>query len=159
MDNSISELKDLFSKVSAKAKTIPTLIQKVNQVLTAINSEIPVWLEDKPLEAGDYEEDERQDGSFRRWRRATLLGYEQVGNQWLLAIRDVELEIDPSDWERESELVKQSGSPMALAGAGEEVQRRAIYLFPALVELLEAKAESFLNAIEQSENLTRSKSS
>ena len=94
MDNSISELKDLFGKVSAKTRTIPALIQEFNHELAGINSEIPAWLEANPLEAGDYEEDEREDGSIRRWRKATLLGFCEVKNVWELAIRDVEFE-DP----------------------------------------------------------------
>lgn len=48
-------------------------------------------------------------------------------------------------------------SPFALAEAGDTLQRRAVYLFPALMELLDAKAESFLNAVEQAEKLTQSK--
>src|SRR6266404_3394609 len=119
MDDSMAEVKDLFTKVSAKTKTIPVLIRRVNQVLAGFNSEIPVWLEDNPLETGDYEEDRREDRSIRRWRKASLLGFCKVKNGWELAIQDVEFEIDMDDWGNECKVVTQRSSPTALIDADE----------------------------------------
>jgi hypothetical protein len=157
MDDQISEMKTLFRKVSAKARNIPASIRGANQVLAEINPEIPVWLEDAPLSAGDYEEDERRDGSVRRWRKAMLLGYAQVGNVWQLAINNVELEISSDEWQNECEIVTQPCNPSALAHARQEIQIQAIHLLPDLVRLLESKGESLLKAMEQAEKLAQGK--
>jgi len=91
MEISFTRLKEISAKVAEKEKCMEDLIDSLNQQLAALNLHIPVWLMDDPLFLFPtiYQEEERQDGSIRRWLDATLLGYDQVGTEWQLATREV----------------------------------------------------------------------
>jgi len=155
MNDPISDLKELLSRASAKAETIPALVREVNRVLAEINPVMPVWLEDDPLETGDVEEDERKDGSVRRWRRATLLGFCSMQDGWQLSVRDAVLEEVVEDAGNIREFLRELTAPAPLTTADGELQTRAVFLLSDLVQLLRTKAERFLDAIERTERLVQ----
>lgn len=150
MEISFTELKETLAQVAEKEKCIDDLIDSLNEQLAALNLEIPVWLMDDPifLFPTIFQEEKRQDGSIRRWLDATFLGYDQVGDEWQLATREVELELRADGLKRKWG-VAEVWQLHTYSWHDSDSPRQVILLIPKLIRMMAEKAENFLEIVEQ----------
>jgi hypothetical protein len=159
MDYDISELSRLSDKLNQKSDKLNSGICAVNEKLGRLRLGIQVWLENPPLELGEYYETTDFDGRpLGGRRRVKLLGYARVARKWQLAVKDAimkdtgeivdDLEYpDPTNSLQEPRPIP----PCPLLDASRQARSDAMALVPHLIALLKERAKSLLKAIEAAE--------
>jgi len=151
MEDPFAALKEIFDVISPKLEDIGTLIQKTNETLARIDPRIEVWLDDKPLVVGKYKNEQRcADNEWRSWQEAIVIGYCLIGDTdtWELAIREVNIEWIRDDWDRLCNVVSSRDRLPALREASDKLQKKAFYLIPEVLQLLNMKGQMLLKILE-----------
>jgi hypothetical protein len=159
MDYDISELSRLSDKLNQKSDKLNSGICTVNEKLGKLKLGIEVWLENPPLELGEYYETTDFDGRpLGGRRRVKLLGYARVARKWQLAVKgaimkDTGETVDDLEYPDPANnlLEPRPVAPWPLLDASRQARSEAMALVPHLIALLKERAKSLLKAVESAE--------
>jgi hypothetical protein len=160
MDDAISELCYLSSKLNQKSDKLNSAICAVNTKLGKLKLGIEVWLENPPLELGEHQDVTDFDGKrLGGYRRVKLLGYARVNRKWQLAVKEARMLTNTGELVDELEYPDTMQNlqeprpvpPWPLLDASRQARSDAMALVPHLIALLKARGESLLKAVEAAE--------
>ena len=159
MDNVLGELSYLSDKLNQKSDKLNSAICAVNTKLGKLKLGIEVWLENPPLELGEYYETTDFDGRpLGGRRRIKLLGYARVARKWQLAVKDAIMKdtgaiVDVLEYPNHTNNLSEPrpAAPWPLLDDSRQARSEAMALVPHLIALLKERAKSLLKAIEAAE--------
>jgi hypothetical protein len=152
VDN-INELSDLSRKLNEKSDALNAAISSVNKKLVSLNFGVEVWLEESPIECGDFDtaDSEIENGQTDLTTDATLLGYCYVEDAWQLAVKYVTLHTRKDKLGRAYNEVTDSLQPRPLLKASRQLRFKSASEIPQLLDRIKDEATLLLEGIEKAE--------
>jgi hypothetical protein len=152
--NHIVELSHLAKQLNAQTDNLNKSIRELNRQLSGLNVGIEYWLRE-PLESTGV----RQDTSYspaKKYEIDTFLGYDKIGDDWQLAIKEVTTEYY---WDREDDLECSMTEIdyTALLSASRDVRLLAAGRFDELLDGLKGHVQEKLQRIKKAEKLAQLK--
>lgn len=148
-----NEVTVLGRELEEKYRKVDSIIATMNRKLAALKFELEVWLEDKPMCAGDYDYTGEHGEEGVRARDAVLLGWGDIGTGWQLTTKVAILRRRTNMEGKEYEEVCDVGEVRELATEPEFLHLDAVRLLPVLLASLQKKAKSAIKDIEEAERV------
>jgi hypothetical protein len=152
--NHIVELSHLAKQLNAQTDNLNKSIRELNRQLAGLNIGTEYWLQ-KPLESTGI----RQDSSYspaRKYQIDTYLGYDKIGDDWQLAIKEVTTDYE---WDREDGLERPVTEIdyTGLLSVSRDVRLLAAKQFNGLLDGLKRHVQEKLQSIKWAEKLAQLK--
>jgi hypothetical protein len=149
----INELSDLSRKLNEKSDALNAAISSINKKLAKLNFGVEVWLEQSPIECGDFDTNtsEIEDRLTDPTADATLLGYCHVEDAWQLAVKYVTLHARKDKLGRVYNEATDSLQPRPLLKASRQLRFKSASEIPQILDRIKDEATLLLEGIEKAE--------
>ncbi len=151
--DSINELSDLSRKLNEKSDALNAAISSINKKLARLNFGVEVWLEQSPIECGDFDttDSEIEDRPTDPTANAELLGYCYVEDAWQLAVKNVTLHLRADQFGHTYNEATDSLQPRPLLKASRQLRFKSASEIPQLLDRIKDEATLLLEGIEKAE--------
>lgn len=153
MTAQIAELEPLAKQVNDKSNQINVTIRTINEKLANLNLGIEAWL-DRDNQALSSSHWRDRNSSMPRTRTVSYLGYDQLGDKWELAVKNMTEELTVEDGEQF--IAKVNPQYFPLLQASRDIRVAAMELIPRLLDELKEKGQQLLGTVEAAEKMAKS---
>lgn len=150
----LSDLTSNAKLLNEKSNSINDVVKALEEKLRQINLGLTVWLSDDPLSTEEFLEEDHEGTMQATGTFNDELGFSKsASGEWRLAVQEARYKYEVDSWNNREVIFQSASDERSLESCSRDTRIEATKRFPALVQLMNARAKAAIDAIEAAKKL------